>query len=687
MFDKILIANRGEIACRVMRTCKRLGVQTVAVFSTPDENSEHVRLADEAFHIGEAASAESYLRGDRILDVCRMTGAQAVHPGYGFLSENAAFSAECKKNGVTFIGPPESAIEDMGSKSASKRIMTKAGVPCVPGYHGDEQDDGALFEKAKGMGFPVMIKAVLGGGGKGMRIVETPEEFLGLLDNCRREAMAHFKDDRVLLERYVTNPRHVEFQVFADTHGNAVHLFERDCSVQRRHQKVLEESPAPGMSPELRARMGQAAVDAAKAVGYVGAGTVEFILEPGNEFFFMEMNTRLQVEHPVTEMVTRQDLVEWQLRVAAGETLPLTQDDLVAPIGHAIEARIYAENPRNGFLPGSGSLRHMGVPSPHCSFDNSASVRVDSGVVQGGEVSVHYDPMIAKLIVSADDRPAALKKMVASLRDFNVVGLPTNIDFVQACCAHPAFEAGGVDTGFIDENVDALLPELPPTTPQTVALAAIASALASDDQSSKGSGGDPWDASALRSFRSVSSASARLDLTDDSGAARKIALTQTEEGDIRVRVDSDDAMVVRRASLTSDGILEATVNGQVRKVKVVFDETSRSVHLFFPGPPEIEARPQQSYFHFSVPPPSYGVDGSGGSGATAITAPMPGKVVKVLVEPGAQVAIGEPVVVLEAMKMEHVLEAPCDGTIGEIFAAVGDFVDDSAELVHFGSED
>lgn len=615
------------------------------------------------------------------MDVAKRTGAQAIHPGYGFLSENAKFASSCHELGITFIGPPTTAIEDMGSKSASKRIMTDAGVPCVPGYHGDDQSDEALFARAKEMGYPIMIKAVLGGGGKGMRIVNSEDEFQKMLDSARRESLASFADDRVLLERYVTNPRHVEFQVFADTHGNAVHLFERDCSVQRRHQKVLEEAPAPGMTTELRNQMGDAAVAAAKAVGYVGAGTVEFILEPSGAFYFMEMNTRLQVEHPVSEMITGQDLVEWQLKVASGETLPMAQSDL--SIGcHSIEARIYAENPRNGFLPGSGTVKHLRVPTPNCSFDQSHAVRVDSGVVEGGEVSVHYDPMIAKLIVTAEDRPAALQKMLSALREYQVVGLPTNIDFVQSCVAHPAFQKGGVDTGFIDDNVDELLPKDVEATPSTIALAALACNLQSTQTTTST---NPWDT--LTNFRSASNLSVRVGLEDESGNVRDVKLEYGQDED-RIGVEFDDERLsVSRASLDDSGRVQAEIEGHVVKADVVFEKDNRRVHLFFAGPQDPTTDAVQSYFQFGIPDAAFGMESGLGGGATALQAPMPGKVVKLLVEPGSQVSIGEPVIVLEAMKMEHVLEAPCDGVIGEVLADVGDFVDDSADLVHFGASD
>ncbi|RHZ08101.1 hypothetical protein DYB26_011841 [Aphanomyces astaci] len=442
MFSKILIANRGEIACRVQRTAKKLGVRTVAVYSDADANAQHVKMADEAYRLGPPPAAESYLLFDEILRIAKESGAQAIHPGYGFLSENAAFAKACATAGVEFIGPPVAAIEAMGSKSASKDIMIAAGVPVTPGYHGDDQSFERIKAESAKIGYPVLLKAVLGGGGKGMRIVDREEDLKDNMEACVREAKASFASTDILVEKYLRRPRHVELQIFGDKHGNVVHLFERDCSVQRRHQKVLEEAPAPHMSDALRKKMGDAAVAAAKAVGYVGAGTVEFLLDEDESFYFMEMNTRLQVEHPVTEFITKQDLVELQLKVAAGQALPVRQDDLRIH-GHAIEARIYAENPYNNFLPGSGTLHHLRLPPL------TDSVRVDTGILQGDAVSIFYDPMIAKLVVHAPTRKEAIQGLVQALGQYQVVGLPTNIEFVARTAAHPEFIKGGVDTSFL----------------------------------------------------------------------------------------------------------------------------------------------------------------------------------------------------------------------------------------------
>src|SRR6266853_6055003 len=449
MFKKILIANRGEIACRVIKTARRLGVATVAVYSEADANARHVRLADEAVLIGPAAARESYLVGERILEVAKRTGAEAIHPGYGFLSENEEFAEACEKAGVVFIGPPASAIRAMGSKSAAKALMGAAGVPLTPGYHGDNQDPAFLVQQADQIGYPVLIKASSGGGGKGMRRVDAAADFEASLASCKREAANAFGDEQVLVEKYVLKPRHIEIQVFGDTHGNCVYLFERDCSLQRRHQKLIEEAPAPGMTLERRAAMGQAAVNAAKAVGYVGAGTVEFIANQDGSFYFMEMNTRLQVEHPVTEMITGLDLVEWQLVVAAGGRMPLTQDQLRID-GHAVEVRLYAENPVRNFLPSTGTLVHLRLP------EEGPRVRVDTGVRQGDTVTPFYDPMIAKVIVHDRDRASAMRRMAVLMGETEVVGVTTNAALLKALCSHKAFVGGEVDTGFIERHRDDL---------------------------------------------------------------------------------------------------------------------------------------------------------------------------------------------------------------------------------------
>src|SRR6266404_487330 len=467
MFSKILIANRGEIACRVIATARRLGISTVAVYSEADGGARHTRLADEAWPIGPAPARQSYLVAEKILDVARRSGAQAIHPGYGFLSENAGFAAACAKAGIVFIGPPPAAIRAMGSKSEAKKIMEKAKVPLVPGYHGDDQSPALLAKEAARIGFPVLIKASAGGGGKGMRVVEAAAKFDEALAGAKREAKASFADDHVLVEKYLTQPRHIEIQVFADTHGNCLYLFERDCSIQRRHQKVIEEAPAPAMDPARRKAMGEAAVAAARAIGYQGAGTVEFIADQDGTFFFMEMNTRLQVEHPVTEMITGQDLVEWQLIVAAGGKMPLTQGELRID-GHAVEVRLYAEDPARNFLPSTGTLIHLRLPEegPH--------VRVDTGVRQGDAVTPFYDPMIAKVIVHDRDRASAMRRMAVLMGETEVVGVTTNAALLKALCSHPAFVGGEIDTGFIERHRAELFVKAEPADDRALAIATLA---------------------------------------------------------------------------------------------------------------------------------------------------------------------------------------------------------------------
>ena len=680
-FTKILVANRGEIACRVFRTAKRLGIKTVAVYSDADANAQHVKLADEAVHIGASPAAESYLRQDKILAAAAQTGAQAIHPGYGFLSENAEFSEACAAAGVKFIGPPASAIKDMGSKSASKDIMIAAGVPVTPGYHGADQSMEALTLAAEEVGYPLMIKAVLGGGGKGMRVVRAAAELQAGVEACQREALKSFGDERVLLERYLPRPRHVELQVFADDHGNVVHLFERDCSVQRRHQKVLEEAPAPLMTEELRAKMGASAVDAARAVGYRGAGTVEFMVDEDNEtFFFMEMNTRLQVEHPVTEMITGQDLVEWQLAVAAGHPLPLAQDEL-AINGHAIEARIYAENPYKDFLPGTGTLHHVARPAGWSASGagDDAQIRVDTGVGQGDEVSIFYDPMIAKVIVWAPERTAALAKLHMALKSYEVVGLPTNVDFVAETCMHPEFVKGGVDTSFLTVYGDDLTVAPPPPPPHAKALAAVACVL-HQAQATAGAGGNalcqkappptPWALGSTESARLFGSAKSVVPF-----ACSEAAVRSARGGSSRVvALEGADDVEVEAADYT-DGVLSATVGNMRFSCSVVFSQNTVSLfgldHLY------------KHEFEFAA---AEGAGGGGGGSGSMVVTPMPGRVIKVLAAAGDEVKAGQQLLILEAMKMEHAIEAPRDGVLESV---VGEevFVNDGDVLVSLVKEE
>ena len=677
MFTKILIANRGEIACRVAATARRMGIKTVAVYSEADADSKHVAVCDEAVLIGPAAAKESYLVGERIIAVAMATGAQAIHPGYGFLSENADFADACADAGLVFIGPPGSAMRAMGSKSAAKSLMETANVPLVPGYHGERQDPEFLQEQADRIGYPVLLKASAGGGGKGMRVIERAEDFKAALDSCKREAISSFGDDKVLAEKYLTRPRHIEIQVFADTLGNCVYLHERDCSVQRRHQKVLEEAPAPGMSAKRRNEMGEAAVAAAKAVGYVGAGTVEFIANQDGSFYFMEMNTRLQVEHPVTEMITGTDLVEWQLRVAAGQQLPKMQDEL-AIHGHSIEARIYAENPEKGFLPSIGTLRHMDTPGA-VSFELGgtpggapAAVRIDSGVREGDAISPYYDPMIAKLIVWGADRTQALARMSQALAEFQIVGLATNIAFLKRLVEGAAFASADLDTGLIDRNSDTLFPKAKAAPVGALALAAVALIGEETHKSASASANpdDPW--GNARGWRLNSAYQRQLSFTDDYSAATDtkayaVGLTYHPGGwHLEVGgVDAELSVTSRAGSEVSIRLGATSIHGSVRRDGDVF-------HVFTGG--------RHFVLAYNDPMAHAGeAEAAGGR----LTAPMPGKVVAVLATSGQEVKKGDALVIMEAMKMEHTIAAPSDGLVEEVLYQVGDQVADGAPLLAF----
>ncbi len=657
MFTKILIANRGEIACRVIATCRRLGIATVAVYSDADRTARHVRLADEAVHIGPAAARDSYLRGDVLLDAARRTGAQAIHPGYGFLSENADFADACAAAGITFIGPPPSAIRAMGDKSAAKALMAQAGVPLTPGYHGDQQAPAFLREQADAIGYPVLIKASAGGGGKGMRKVERSDDFVDALASCQREAASAFGNDHVLVEKYVERPRHIEIQVFGDSHGDAVYLFERDCSVQRRHQKVLEEAPAPGMSAERRAAMGKAAVDAARAVGYVGAGTVEFIAGPDGDFYFMEMNTRLQVEHPVTEFITGTDLVEWQLRVAAGQPMPLRQEQL-AIHGHAIEARLYAEDADRGFLPSTGTLRRLRLPAP------SSNVRVDTGVEEGDSITPYYDPMIAKLIVWDVDRDAALRRMSQALADCQVVGVTTNAGFLRRLVNTDSFANAKLDTALIEREQAALnaVGDADDDLWQLAAVAAVASATrAGSDARDPHS---PWQA---QDGWRLGAAAARVLPLQQGERTRTLKVWAQADG---WRVQCDDAAPATLIGTADAQQLTLQVGGRRRSAQLLRD--GGQLFLF-------DAAGQHS---FTLHDPVAESD-TASADAGSLLAPMPGRIVATLVQAGTQVKRGTPLVVLEAMKMEHTLQAPADGTVKGYRAKAGDQVGDGAVLVDF----
>ena len=665
MFTKILIANRGEIACRVAATARRMGIKTVAVYSEADASAKHVAVCDEAVLIGPPAAKESYLRADKIIEVALATGAQAIHPGYGFLSENEGFANACAKAGLVFIGPPGSAIRAMGSKSAAKALMETAKVPLVPGYHGDNQDADFLQTQADNIAYPVLLKASAGGGGKGMRIVERSADFKAALASCKREAINSFGDDKVLVEKYLQRPRHIEIQVFADTHGDCVYLFERDCSVQRRHQKVLEEAPAPGMTQERRAAMGEAAVAAAKAVGYVGAGTVEFIANQDGSFYFMEMNTRLQVEHPVTEMITGLDLVEWQLRVAAGQRLPLKQSEL-AINGHSIEARIYAENPEKGFLPSIGTLRHMHTPNAvtfrlgeDATAHKPAAVRIDSGVRQGDAISPFYDPMIAKLIVWGVDRQQALARMAQALSEYQIVGLASNIAFLQRLIASAPFSGADLDTGLIERHHDVLFPAVPKASLSVLALA-TAALLASERHAAS----DPW--GNATGWRLNSALVRNLDFADESNAY-PVCVTYHADG---WHVAAGDATATMHIATQHGTHFTLKLGKQTVQGNVVRD--GETFHVFIAG--------THSALVCTDPLAHAGeAEAEGGR----LTAPMPGKIVAVLVATGDTVEKGTPLLIMEAMKMEHTIAAPHDGEVEELLYAVGDQVAEGAQLLAF----
>ncbi|PQZ61586.1 3-methylcrotonyl-CoA carboxylase [Achromobacter sp. MYb9] len=674
MFDTLLIANRGEIACRVAATARRMGLRTVAVYSDADANARHVAACDQAVYIGGSEPRASYLRADAILQAAIDTGAGAIHPGYGFLSENEAFAEAAEKAGIAFVGPPASAIAAMGSKSAAKTLMEKAGVPLVPGYHGDNQDPQFLKTQADGIGYPVLIKASAGGGGKGMRVVESSGAFLDALASCQREAASSFGDDRVLIERYLQKPRHIEIQVFADTHGNCVYLFERDCSVQRRHQKVIEEAPAPGMTEERRRAMGEAAVAAARAVGYVGAGTVEFIAEPDGRFYFMEMNTRLQVEHPVTEMITGHDLVEWQLRVAAGQPLPARQEDLRIN-GHAIEARIYAENPEKGFLPSIGTLAYLGLP-PHTAFAN-ADIRVDGGVRTGDTITPFYDPMIAKLIVHGADRDQARARMLQALAQTQAVGVQTNVAFLSRLMQDSAFAAADLDTGLIERQRATLLPEPQAASAATLALASAAvlvrQGLAQPGAQTAAKGpSDPWDA--RDGWRLGNQYQRHLQWVDN-GETRRVTVAR-QGGAWTLDAGSGPQPFLWRSHASANPNLayglRVTLAGHEYAGTVVLH--ADRAHVFGEGGVHV----LELYDPLAHAQDTQGEHGGG------LTAPMPGKIISISVKAGDTVEKGQPLLVMEAMKMEHTISAPANGRVEEVFYGVGDQVTEGAELVSIG---
>ncbi|MGK8706094.1 acetyl/propionyl/methylcrotonyl-CoA carboxylase subunit alpha [Metapseudomonas otitidis] len=642
MITTLLIANRGEIACRVMRTAKALGIRTVAVHSEIDRNARHVREADMAINLGGAKPAESYLRVDALIAAAQASGAQAIHPGYGFLSENAGFARAIEAAGLVFLGPPASAIDAMGSKSAAKALMEEAGVPLVPGYHGEDQALETFRAAAERIGYPVLLKAAAGGGGKGMKVVEREADLAEALSSAQREAQAAFGDARMLVEKYVLKPRHVEIQVFADRHGNCLYLNERDCSIQRRHQKVVEEAPAPGLSAEQRRAMGEAAVRAAQAIGYVGAGTVEFLLDARGDFFFMEMNTRLQVEHPVTEAITGLDLVAWQIRVARGEALPITQAQ-VPLMGHAIEVRLYAEDPEGGFLPASGHLDLYREPAP------GEGRRVDSGVAEGDDVSPFYDPMLAKLIAWGENREEARQRLLAMLEDTAVGGFRTNLAFLRRVLGHPAFAAAELDTGFIERHQAQLLPAPTALPEQVWQLAAEAfrqgdaARIRQDDPHSPWSGNSGWRAGLP----------SETDLHLACGEERQVVR-------LRGRVDSPIRLEGERLALELDGVRRTLL--AIRRGETLYLEWNGTLHTITRVDPIAEA--EASHTH------------QGG-----LTAPMNGSIVRVLVEAGQAVEAGTALVVLEAMKMEHSIRAPHAGTVKALYCSEGELVAEGTALV------
>ena len=667
MIQKLLIANRGEIACRIIRTAREMGIATVAVYSDADARALHVRQADEAVHIGPSPAAESYLLGEKIIAAAQQTGAEAIHPGYGFLSENAGFAQAVIDAGLIWVGPKPSSIEAMGLKDAAKKLMRAAGVPVTPGYEGENQSVERLKQEADAIGYPVLIKAVAGGGGKGMRKVDAAADFEAMLESCRREAKASFSNDEVLLEKWITSPRHIEVQVFGDSHGNVVHLFERDCSLQRRHQKVIEEAPAPGMDDTTREDICAAAVRAAKAVDYEGAGTIEFIADASeglraDRIFFMEMNTRLQVEHPVTEFITGQDLVEWQLRVAAGEPLPCAQEDLHVR-GHAIEARLCAEDPAKRFLPSPGLLEHLRLP------EVGPELRVDGGFVAGDAVSPFYDNLLAKVAASGADRESARRRLVAALGEVEVVGPVCNASYLRDVAAHPAFSSGQVHTGFLEMHEKDLRREKAPS-PRTLAAAVLCllrarEAGAHERAAATSDRWSPWQAT--DGFRLSTPARETLCLRSPKGETLAEVDVLTDSAGWRMEVSGRLAALGGEGP-DRDGALWVRLDGEGFPARA--SRRDEHLHLWLDG----------VYTHFLVPVPKIAEEGQLPAGGGVVSA-LPGRVVRVLVEPGARVRRGDVLLVVEAMKMEHELRAPADGEVLSIACSPGDAVEEGVTLV------
>ena len=667
MFKKVLIANRGEIACRVISTLKKMGITSVAVYSDADRDSRHVKLADEAYHIGGSRPDESYLKADVLLALAKKVGVDAIHPAYGFLSENSSFARACPEAGIAFIGPTAESIEKMGAKDAAKALMEEANVPVVPGYHGESQDPDYLQQQAVKVGFPLLIKAVSGGGGKGMRVVNSVDEFAELLDSVKREALNAFADERVLLERYISKPRHIEFQVFGDSHENYVHLHERECSLQRRHQKIIEETPSPFLDEETRQAMGVAAVNAARAISYLGAGTIEFIVGEDRSFYFMEMNTRLQVEHPVTEMVTGQDLVEWQVRVAAGQALPLKQEQITSS-GHSFETRLYAENPNNLFLPSTGKLHHLRFPA------TNENLRVETGVEQGDTISVFYDPMIAKLVVWGEDREVAREGLLNALGESGIIGVENNIAFLETLATHPDFIGNKIDTQYIDKKLDVLLADSEVELPENVLLAATVSILLDGKQTVNDmatvstESNSPW--FDTTGWRPNGQSQRSLFFSYDGADEVEVQVTENENHFI-FHLDNDLDVIAETAD---NDVIRLQINGSWERFITIRQDDSMLVSWR-----------NRWYLLAEVNP--FEPDLSAIGGASNIIAPMPGKLLKVLVASGDTVTEGQPLAIIEAMKMEHTLSAPFDGEVDQVFYAAEDFVEADATLITFKDQD
>jgi 3-methylcrotonyl-CoA carboxylase alpha subunit len=666
MFAKLLIANRGEIACRILRTARRLGVATVAVYSDVDRDALHVSLADEAYRLGPPPPAESYLKIEALIEIARKSGADAIHPGYGFLAENAAFAEACEAAGLVFVGPPPAAIRAMGLKSEARRLVAEAGVPLVPGFHDPDQDPQRLRQAAAELGFPLLIKASAGGGGKGMRAAHSAEEFGRALESCRREAKTAFGDEAVLVEKFLPDVRHIEVQIFVDRRGNAVHLFERDCSLQRRYQKIIEESPAPGVTEALRQQLGETALAAARAAGYVGAGTVEFLLAADGAFYFNEMNTRLQVEHPVTELITGLDLVEWQLRVAAGEPLPLRQEE-ISHRGHAIEARLYAEDPARDFLPATGKLEALHFPA------EETGLRIDTGVRQGDRVAIHYDPLLAKLLARGEDREDARRRLQRLLGEILVAGVTTNLDFLAAVLAHPDYAKAAVDTGFIERHRPTLFAAPLPEPAEARALAALflQQHQASAAKKAAGASADPWSPWQGTDGWRLNAESCRQFVLHAGEAAFTVVLRRRQDGWL---AEVAHGSLEIGGKMTAPGELAAEIAG--RRVNARAAVLAQELTLLFDG----------RRYRFGLAE-QRGTQLQGESAGGRLTAPMPGRVLAVLVEPGARVRQGDPLLVLEAMKMEHTIAAPADGVVREVHFQAGQQVEEGARLMSLGSSE